>query len=217
MVLSPLALRPTARWAGAALLISGAITMPTTSGPSPRPFPGSAPRCASRLLTALLLAVACLLPAAPATAQVEEWAVHGGVFDLDRSQEAAQAGLEARLRVWRLALGSFELPVEPAFGAFGNEDGAAYVYTSFRIPLAEIWPATWPRRWRVVPFTGVGLYEEGDSKDLGGPVEFRSGLDVDYRLGDRWWLGVSFYHLSNGVLYDLNPGEESLVLQLSWR
>jgi hypothetical protein len=68
-----------------------------------------------------------------------------------------------------------------------------------------------------VPFTGAGLYEEGDGKDLGGPVEFRSGLEVAVRAGARWWVGLSYYHLSNAVLYDRNPGEESLVLVVSRR
>jgi hypothetical protein len=163
------------------------------------------------------LAALALLLARPAAAQVDEWAVHGGLFDLGHSQEAVQAGVEARLATQHLDFGRFELPLQPGFGAFGNEDGAGYAYVSFRLPLAEIWREHWPQRWRVVPFTGVGLYTAGDSKDLGGPVEFRSGLDVDLRLSEDWWLGLSFYHLSNGVLYDLNPGEESLVLQLSWR
>jgi len=183
------------------------------SPPTP-PVPRAAP---ASLLAAALLAAVLWLPAAPAAAQVDEWAVHGGLFDLGNSQQAVQAGVEARLRTWRLPLGRFELPLQAGFGAFGNEDGAGYVYATFRFPLTELWPEKRPRRWRVVPFTGVGLYADGDSKDLGGPVEFRSGLDVDYRLAEDWWLGLSFYHLSNAVLYDLNPGEESLVLQLSWR
>jgi hypothetical protein len=43
-------------------------------------------------------------------------------------------------------------------------------------------------------------------------VEFRSGLEVSYRLDDRSRLGLSFYHLSNGVIYDVNPGGESLCV-----
>jgi len=167
------------------------------------------------VLAALLTALA----AAPAThAQVEEWALYGGVFDLDREQETWEAGVEARLGVFEIPFGDrFALPIEPGFGLMGNGDGGGYLYSTLRFPLARLWPESWPERLRVTPYSGVGLYEQGDGKDLGGPVEFRSGLDVAWRAGERVWLGVSFYHLSNAVLYDLNPGEESLVLTISWR
>ena len=98
-----------------------------------------------------------------------------------------------------------------------TSDGGAYAHLSFRLALKDLWATPWSERWRVVPFLGVGIYEEGDGKDLGGPVEFRSGVEVSYRVGRRWWLGATLYHLSNGVLYDSNPGEESLALTLSWR
>jgi hypothetical protein len=72
-------------------------------------------------------------------------------------------------------------------------------------------------RWRAVPFTGGGVYSAGDGKDLGGPVEFRSGLEVSVGVGERWRVGVVYSHLSNAVVYDLNPGAESLVVAVAFR
>lgn len=171
-------------------------------------------RCPGRtvLVALLLLAVA---PAAPA--QVAEWSFSAGVFDVGKDRETAQVGLDARFRTFHLDVGAFELPIEPALGGFVNADEAVYVGATLRLPVNELWRRDPPRRWRLVPYTGVGLYDDGESKDLGGPVEFRSGLEVSWRAGERWWIGVDFYHLSNAVLYDLNPGEESLVLTVSWR
>ena len=169
-----------------------------------------------RLAAAALLLLCAAAPAAQA--QVEEWALYGGVFDLDRGQETWEAGVEARLGGFAIPFGDrFALAVEPGFGLMGNGDGGGYLYTTLRFPLDGYWPASWPERLRVTPFTGVGLYAEGDGKDLGGPVEFRSGLEVAWRAGERLSVGVGFYHLSNAVLYDRNPGEESLVVVLSWR
>ncbi len=162
-----------------------------------------------------LLAVPALL--APRPAAAAEWALYAGAFDLGTGDETAEAGVEARFRLFELPLGAFELPLEPAAGVMANADGGGYLYGSLRVPLHEIWSEGWPERWRVVPFTGAGLYEEGDGKDLGGPVEFRSGLEVSVRAGGRWWVGLSYYHLSNAVLYDENPGEESLVLVVARR
>lgn len=207
---------------GAALPTSD---LPATPVP-PSPLPGRDPwgLVVPILLAVVLLAVA---PARAATVDDQtvgeqtvgdlEWALSAGAFDVGRDQEAAEFGLEVRLPTYALPLGRFELPVQPAVGALGTDDGGGYGYLGFRVPLGELWPDRWPDRWRVVPYTGVGIYTAGDGKDLGGPVEFRSGLEVSYRGGERWWLGVNFYHLSNGVLYDRNPGSESLVLTLSWR
>lgn len=170
-------------------------------------------------LRVVLVVLPALLLAAPAAGGgwVEEWSFSAGVFDVGKSRETGQAGVEARWRTFHLAFGSFELPVEPAVGVFVNADEAAYVGSTLRLPLAEIWPDGWPRRWRVVPYTGVGLYDDGESKDLGGAVEFRSGVEVSWRAGERWWIGVDFYHLSNAVIYERNPGAESLVLTISRR
>lgn len=167
------------------------------------------------VLAALLLAFA----AAPsADAQVEEWTLYGGVFDLDRELETWEVGVEARFGVFEIPLGSrFALPIEPGAGLMAHGEGGGYAYATFRVPFDRLWPERWPQRLRVTPYTGVGFYEPGDGKDLGGPVEFRSGIDLGWRAGERLWIGLSFYHLSNAVLYDENPGEESLVLTLSWR
>lgn len=172
-----------------------------------------------RLLILPVVVALGLATAAPAAA-VEEWALSAGAFDVGRSSEAVEVGVEGRFRLFPVDLGAFELPVEPALGVMGNGDGAAYGYVSFRVPLSEVWRGrgeAWPERLRVVPYTGVGLYSEGDSKDLGGAVEFRSGLEVAWRVAEEWWLGLSFYHLSNAGIYRPNPGEESLVLVVSRR
>ena len=170
----------------------------------------------------LLLAVALLAAAAwPATAAaseaVAEWAVYVGAYDFASGAETSEVGAELRFHLFEVPLGRFDLPIEPAAGVMGTGEGSGYLYASLRLPLHELWRDGDPERWRVVPFTGAGIYTAGDGKDLGGPVEFRSGIEVSVRAGERWWVGLSYYHLSNAVLYDLNPGEESLVLVLSRR
>lgn len=139
-----------------------------------------------------------------------EWALSAGVFDLAKS-DRAEAGLEARFEPVRFRLFDREWSLEPALGTLGNEDGGLYGYFSLRFPfdLGE--------RWRVTPFTGGGVYSAGDGKELGGPVEFRSGLEVSLRVSERVRLGLVYSHLSNAVLYDLNPGAEALALVVAVR
>jgi hypothetical protein len=58
----------------------------------------------------------------------------------------------------------------------------------------------------------VGAYHEGNGKDLGGTLEFRSGLELAYRFDDRSRLGLEISHRSNASIYEDNPGEETLMV-----
>lgn len=68
------------------------------------------------------------------------------------------------------------------------------------------------------PSAGVGLYSQGGGVDLGGPIQFRTGVGLAYELnerGDR--LGLNFSHLSNAGIYSDNPGTEIVGLTYSIR
>lgn len=157
---------------------------------------------AHRLL--LLLFLLALAPAIPAAAQSSGLAVSFGLFDIGQSEKATEAGLEYRLEKVRV----FRLEITPTFGLSANEDGAFWGYAGFRwdLPLGE--------KWIVTPNFATSLYEEGDSKDLGHTIEFRSGIEIARRIG-QGRLGLALYHLSNASLSDHNPGEESLILTWS--
>lgn len=60
--------------------------------------------------------------------------------------------------------------------------------------------------------SGPGYYHEGSGKDLGGPLEFRTQLEIAWQshLGSRLALALS--HHSNADIYGSNPGVETLML-----
>ncbi|MEM7051746.1 MAG: acyloxyacyl hydrolase [Acidobacteriota bacterium] len=162
----------------------------------------------------LLCAATLLLTAVSASAQVfepSELVVSAGVFNVLNDERDNEVGVELRLGTFELPLGRHRIPLGVQFGAMATEESAYYIYGSFRY---DWWLS---QRWRLTPFLGGGIYSAGDGKDLGGPVEFRSGLELSVGLTERSRLGLSFYHLSNGVLYDSNPGAESLVVVFSRR
>lgn len=95
--------------------------------------------------------------------------------------------------------------IGPMAGVSANADGAWWVYFGARRPfrLGE--------RWEAGLTFAPAYYEEGDSKELGHAIEFRSGLEVNYKLSGGSTLGMEFYHLSNaGLSDDANPGVNSL-------
>ncbi len=57
-----------------------------------------------------------------------------------------------------------------------------------------------------------GLWAEGDGKDLGHVVEFRSQVELGYQFDNKSRLSVAFSHISNANLDDENPGTEVLNL-----
>lgn len=135
------------------------------------------------------------------------WALSFGVYDTAAEDErATELGIEYRLRPYKIK----GVPLRPAFGIAGTSEGNAWIYGA----IAYEWKLG--ERWVVIPQTGVSLYEEGDGKDLGGPIEFRSGLEVNYRFRGGSRVGLLFYHLSNADIYDHNPGSNSLILKWSF-
>lgn len=161
----------------------------------------------------LVLLALLALPAAPAAGAdlVEGVGLSAGVFNVLNSDHTAEGGFELRLRPLLEGTGRRAWVLRPAAGAMANGDGGVYGYAGFRleIPLGE--------RWLLVPQTAAGVYDRGDGKELGGSVQFRSGLELSYRLSEAHSLGAVFYHLSNAGLEEPNPGSESLALVWSWR
>jgi hypothetical protein len=95
-------------------------------------------------------------------------------------------------------------------GISANEDSAFWAYLGARRPfrLGSCWNAG--------PTFAVTYYEQGDGKDLGHELEFRSGLEVFCRWGSGSSLGLEFYHLSNASISDVNPGSNSLWVVYSF-
>jgi lipid A 3-O-deacylase len=181
-----------------------------------------------RTLAALALA-ACAGAAAPAAAlePPAEWALSAGVANLVDDERSGMGGVEARWGTLRLPLADRHLPFDPTLGLTADGNGSTYAYLSFRSDVAAAWaalagrlapPPLAERRWRLTAFTGLGHYRRGaEGRELGGPLEFRSGVELARRLGPRSWLGLSLDHKSNAGIYDSNRGTEDLALVWTWR
>jgi hypothetical protein len=150
------------------------------------------------------------LGATPAQA-LDEVAASAGRFRVSDNNHVNEGGLEVRLAPHRFHWLPRQVDFVPAFGAMVNSNRSVYVYGSFRfeVPVGQ--------RWQVTPQLGYGLYDRNGGFNLGGQVEFRSGLEVTRQVGERYRLGLLYYHLSNAGIYRHNPGSESLVLTFGVR
>ena len=162
-----------------------------------------------RLLFASLILLPLVQPAAAEAEDLSAWAFSIGSFEFTDSRfEALELGVEYRFDTFRF----WFMDLQPVVGVSATEEEQIWGYGGFRwdLPVGS-------GRW--IPTIGfaVAAYDEGDGKDLGGVIEFRSSFDLAYRLDNNSRIGLSFYHLSNARIYDINPGSESLVLTYSFR
>ncbi|HEV8582752.1 MAG TPA: acyloxyacyl hydrolase [Thermoanaerobaculia bacterium] len=133
-----------------------------------------------------------------------------GRFSALRGSPGYEVGWELRFAPRRFRWLPRALPeLSPTAGAMATAQGSLYVYGGFRwdLPLGEAWSLT--------PQWATGLYYWDGGRDLGGALEFRSGIELSRRFGAQSRLGLTLYHLSNAGLYSRNPGTESLVLTYS--
>ena len=99
---------------------------------------------------------------------------------------------------------SFIGTISPISGAMITADNASYIYTGvqaqYKIGKINFTPSFTP-----------GLYNEGDGKDLGHLVEFKSEVQFSLDLFTDIELGFSYNHISNASLGDKNPGANSYM------
>jgi len=141
--------------------------------------------------------------AGPTAAQPWTVTVNAGAGQVLDSGGGAEGGVE-------MVFAPFWLGIAPAIGGTVSDYGSSYAYLGFRrdFPVGG--------RVSITPFTGVGVHHGGDGIDLGGSLQFRSGLELAVGVGARQRLSLSLYHLSNAGLQRPNPGTESLIVGYSF-
>ena len=95
--------------------------------------------------------------------------------------------------------------ISPITGGFITENSAAYIYTGIE------WNYDLGNKIKFTPSFAPGLYHEGDGKDLGHVLEFKTEVQFSYVVSGDTSLGISYNHISNASLGDKNPGANSYM------
>ena len=128
---------------------------------------------------------------------------YSSMFDFsDNGKRATILGIEHQNE--NLFRDSFLGTLSPVTGALITADNATYFYTGVQAEykLGNI---------NLTPSFTPGLYHEGDGKDLGHIVEFKSEIQLSVDLLKNSQLGFSYNHISNASLGDKNPGANSYM------
>ncbi len=150
------------------------------------------------------MASAFVLASTAAQAGKEAYVTAGvGAFDfMDSDHRSVEYRLEYRGK-------DFYNNFFPMVGINNNWDSGAYGFVGVGYDY-KVTDSVY-----VIPSFGAGVYNRGSSKKLGGPLEFRSSLEAGVELKNKARVGIAISHMSNAGIYERNPGEESLTLNIS--
>ena len=124
-----------------------------------------------------------------------------GMFDYsDHGQKAMLFGFQHQNE--DLKRKTFAGILSPITGGFFTENSAVYVYSGveWNFDLGKL---------NLTPSFAPGLYGEGDGKDLGHILEFKTEIQASFDISKNSSLGMSYNHISNASLGDKNPGANS--------
>ena len=132
-----------------------------------------------------------------------EFNIYTGMFDFsDDGKSASLIGFQHQNE--DLNRDTFLGNLSPITGAMITADNASYFYTGvqaqYKIGLLNITPSFTP-----------GYYNQGNGKDLGHALEFKSEVQLSLDLPKDTQFGFSYNHLSNASLGDKNPGANSYM------
>ncbi len=132
-----------------------------------------------------------------------EFNVFTGMFDFsDNGKRSTLVGFQHQNE--NLNRDTFLGNLSPITGAMITADNATYMYTGVQAQY-KIGPINF------TPSFTPGYYNQGDGKDLGHALEFKSELQLSLELPKDSQLGFSYNHLSNASLGDKNPGANSYM------
>ncbi len=129
-------------------------------------------------------------------------AVGAGAYNVLHESKEAEFRVEYRFSYRFLYI------IRPIVGVLATAKASIYPYAGFRFD-AEIGHIV------LTPEAAVGHWSTNDGKNLGGPLEFKTGGEIAWRFSDNSRLGFLFDHISNAGIYKKNPGVELAMLMYS--
>tara|TARA_B100001109_G_scaffold242249_1_gene227041 strand:- start:272 stop:751 length:480 start_codon:yes stop_codon:yes gene_type:complete len=126
------------------------------------------------------------------------FSIFGGSYDYDDDNTSTLYGLNYHLsdntfRVLNL------IELNPVIGGFVTAKSASMFYSGFETNIGQ-------DTIYLNLSSSAGIYSNGDGKDLGNDLQFKSELNIFYRLGKLSSVGLGSHHISNAGLSSVNPG-----------
>ena len=132
------------------------------------------------------------------------FSIFGGSYDYDDDNTSTLYGLNYHLS--DNAFSVFNLiDLNPVIGGFITADSASMFYSGFETNIGA-------ESIYLNLSSSAGIYNDGDGKDLGNDLQFKSEVNIFYRISKESRFGIGSHHISNAGLATVNPGTNNYYL-----
>ena len=133
--------------------------------------------------------------------------IFGGSYDYDDDNTSNLIGLN-----YHLTQNDFNIlniiDINPVVGLFVTAKSASMLYSGFETNLGS-------DDFFLNLSSSAGLYSNGDGKDLGNTLQFKSEINLFYSLSKTTRIGLGSHHISNAGISSVNPGVNNYYLILN--
>jgi hypothetical protein len=130
--------------------------------------------------------------------------IFGGSYDYDDDNTSSLIGLN-----YHLTKNDFNIlnimDINPVVGLFVTAESASMLYSGFETNLGG-------DTIFLNLSSSAGLYNNGDGKDLGNTLQFKSEINLFYSLSKTTRIGLGSHHISNAGISSVNPGVNNYYL-----
>ena len=132
------------------------------------------------------------------------FSIFGGSYDYDDDNTSTLYGVNYHLSDNTFSLFNL-VDINPVIGGFVTAKSASMLYSGFETNIGQ-------GSLYLNISSSAGIYSNGDGKDLGNALQFKSELNLFYRLSKSSRIGIGSHHISNAGLSSVNPGTNNFYL-----
>ena len=132
------------------------------------------------------------------------FSIFGGSYDYDDDNTSTLYGLNYHLSDNAFSVFNV-IDLNPVIGGFVTAKSATMFYSGFETNIGQ-------NSIYLNLSSSAGIYSNGDGKDLGNALQFKSEANLFYRLGKSTRVGLGSHHISNAGLSSVNPGTNNFYL-----
>ena len=130
--------------------------------------------------------------------------IFGGSYDYDDDNTSTLYGLNYHLSDNTFSVFNL-IDLNPVIGGFISAKSATMFYSGFETNIGQ-------DSIYLNLSSSAGIYSNGDGKDLGNALQFKSEVNLFYKLDKSSRVGLGSHHISNGGLSSVNPGTNNFYL-----
>ncbi len=138
------------------------------------------------------------------TIYANSYSIFGGTYDYDDDNTTNLFGLNYHMSDNKIELINI-LTINPVIGGFITSENASMFYSGFETNIGA-------DSIHLNLSSSAGIYSNGDGKDLGNDFQFKSEVNIFYKISKESRIGIGSHHISNAGLATVNPGTNNYYM-----